>query len=285
MKIGLNLWVWTSPFNTDRDLPLFGKVKSFGGEVIEFGLEDDVKVDPQVLRRELEAHQLGCSIIGIFSPERDLASMDAACRQRAIDYTLRGLDLAAASGAAIFSGSVAGVGGEQGLSAVQWQECIRRAADELEPLGQYAAKLGVRLGVEILNRYENNLLNTAAQARKLVDLVQSPAVGIHLDSFHMNIEETDMMEAVALAGDRLFHLHGSDSHRGTPGDGHVPWDRLGQALQKINFQGFVVIESFNPAGRLAPLARLWRPLADSQDELARQGLEFLQEILRRKQVE
>ena len=279
MKIGINLWVWTSPFSTTRDLPLLGKVKSLGGSVIEFGLEDDVTVDTHALRRELAAHELGCSIIGLFSPERDLSSEDAKSRSRALEYSKRGLDICAEAGASIFSGSVAGVGGEKGLSASQWQARIQRAAEGLEQLGEHAAKVGVRFGVEVLNRYENNLINTAKQARQLIELVQSSFVGIHLDSFHMNIEEEDIASAIHLAGDKLFHLHGSDSHRGIPGEGHVPWGQVASALQKIRYNGYVVIESFNPEGRLAPLARLWRPLSDSQDTLALQGLAFLRENL------
>jgi D-psicose/D-tagatose/L-ribulose 3-epimerase len=171
------------------------------------------------------------------------------------------------------------VGGEKALSASQWKVRIQRAAEGLDLLGEHAAKVGVRLGVEVLNRYENNLINTAKQARQLIELVQSTSVGIHLDSFHMNIEEEDIAGAIHLAGDKLFHLHGSDSHRGIPGEGHVPWGQVASALKKIQYNGYVVIESFNPEGRLAPLARLWRPLSDSQDALARQGLAFLRENL------
>ena len=279
MKIGINLWVWTSPFSTKRDLHLLRKVKSLGGSVIEFGLEDDATIDTAALRRELAAHELDCSIIGLFSPERDLSSEDAKFRSRASEYATRGLDICAEVGASIFSGSVAGVGGERGLSAGQWQAKIQRAAESLVQLGQHASKIGVRLGVEVLNRYENNLINTAKQARQLIELVQSSSVGIHLDSFHMNIEEEDMAGAINLAGDKLFHLHGSDSHRGIPGKGHVPWGQVASALQKIQYKGYVVIESFDPEGRLAPLARLWRPLSDTQDALARQGLDFLRESL------
>lgn len=279
MKIGINLWVWTSPFSSKRDLHLLGKVKSFGGSVVEFGFEDDATIDTSTLRRELAAHALGCSIIGMFGPERDLSSEEPKSRSRALEYAKRGLDICAEAGASIFSGSVAGVGGGKALSASQWQTGIRRVAEGLDLLGEHAAKVGVRIGVEVLNRYENNLINTARQARCLIELVQSPFVGIHLDTFHMNIEEEGIAGAIALAGDKLFHLHGSDSHRGIPGEGHVPWGQVADALQKIRYKGYVVIESFNPEGRLAPLARLWRPLADSQDALARQGLDFLRESL------
>src|SRR5580765_4199655 len=140
MKIGINLWVWTSPFSTKRDLSLLGKVKSMGGSVVEFGLEDDATIDPHALRTELAAHELGCSIIGLFNPERDLSSEDANSRKRALEYAKRGLDICAEVGAAIFSGAVAGVGGERGLSARQWQASIQRAAEGLDQLGRHANK-------------------------------------------------------------------------------------------------------------------------------------------------
>jgi len=280
MKIGLNLWVWTSPFNTRRDLELLGKVKSWGGEVVEFALEDDATIDTIALRSELGNQDLGCSIIGLFNPERDLSSEDASSRRRAIDYAKRGLDIGAEVGAAIFTGSVAGVAGEKRLSAKEWGSRIQTAAEGLNQLGHHATKVGVRLGVEVLNRYENNLINTAEQALRLLDLVHSTSAGIHLDCFHMNIEEQNMVEAIRQAGGKLFHLHGSESHRGTPGAGHVPWAEVAMALGEIGYEGYVVIESFNPDGRLAPLARFWRPLFESQEGLARQGLACLREHLR-----
>ena len=86
--------------------------------------------------------------------------------------------------------------------------------------------------MEILNRYESNLVTTAAEARELMDQVGHPAVGIHLDCFHMSIEETDLGEAIRAAGDKLYHLHASASHRGTPGGGHQPWAEVAQALRE-----------------------------------------------------
>ena len=133
--------------------------------------------------------------------------------------------------------------------------------------------------MEILNRYESNLVTTVAEAREFIDRVGHAAVGIHLDCFHMSIEETDLGEAIRAAGDKLYHLHASASDRGTPGEGHLPWAEIAQALKDIDYRGYAIIESFNPAGRLAHLARAWRPYAGSQDELARRGLAFLKSVL------
>ena len=96
----------------------------------------------------------------------------------------------------------------------------------------------------------------------------------------MNIEEGSIAGAIRTAGDKLFHLHASDSHRGAPGDGHIQWNDVAGALQQIQYSQAVVFESFSPYGRLGPLARIWLPFADSQDALARAGLTFLNGALR-----
>jgi D-psicose/D-tagatose/L-ribulose 3-epimerase len=281
MKPGLNLWIWESPFRTDRHLGLLAKVKALRGEVVEFALEEGGLVEAPVLRRTLAEQGLSCSIIGLFGTDRDLSSPDEGQRQRGVEYARKGLELSAEVGAAVFSGACVGVGGTELLPDSERRTRYHHAAESLHQIGEYAAQVGVRFCVEILNRYEDNILNTAAQACELMDMTDHPAVGIHLDTFHMNIEEGSMGQALRLAGDRLFHLHASDTHRGTPGRGHLPWGEVAEALQQINYGGFAVIESFNPTGRLAPRARSWRAYAESQDILAAEGLAFLWETLRK----
>jgi len=279
MKIGLNLWVWESPFRTDRHLGLLEKAKALRAEAVEFALEEGGLVEAPILRRALAEQALGCSIIGMFGTERDLSSPDANVRQKGMDYARKSLELCAEVGAAVFSGACVGAGGSELVSDAERLTRYKIASERLHEIGEFAAQVGVPFCVEILNRYEDSILNTSAQACGLMDMTGHPSVGIHLDTFHMNMEESSMGEALRLAGNRLFHLHASESHRGTPGGGYVPWKEVAEALQLFNYRGFAVIESFNPHGRLAPLARAWRPYAESQDLLAAQGLAFLWETL------
>jgi D-psicose/D-tagatose/L-ribulose 3-epimerase len=181
-------------------------------------------------------------------------------------------------GATIFTGSVAGVAGKELLSDRARQTRLQYAAESLQQIGQNTAA-GVRLGVEVLNRYENNLINTAQQARELIELTNHPAVGIHLDSFHMNIEERCPGDAIRLAGEKLFHFHSSESHRGTPGEGHVEWEEIAKALREVKYDGYAVIESVHPEGRMAALAHFWRPLMKSPENLAGDGITFLKRVL------
>ena len=279
VKIGINAWVWVSPFSSERDLGLIGKVRTLGGQTFEFAIEDDSVIDSPAVRRTLEDEGLGCSIVGTFGPAFDLSSEDPAVRRLGIDHARRCLDTSAMVGASLFTGATVGAGGTDLLSEPTRQARLGYAADGLREVGEHAAEVGLPFAIEVLNRYENNLLNTALQARQLIDLVDHPSVGIHLDSFHMSLEESNLGDAIRIAGDRLIHFHGSESHRGTPGGGLVPWDDVSAALSEINYDRYIVIESFNPSGRRAPRVRIWRPLAESQDALAKEGLAFLRASL------
>ena len=206
MKFGLNLWIWDAPFRTDKHMALIPQVRALGGEVVEFALEDDAVVDTKLLRRSLADEGLACSVVGLFGPDRDLSSDDANARRDGLDYARRCIDVCAGVGATIFTGAVAGVGGKALLSDEARPARFDRTAQSLRELGDYASQAGVRVTVEILNRYESNFLTTAAQGRQLIDLTAHPAVGIHLDSFHMNLEENNLGDAIRLAGDKLIHV-------------------------------------------------------------------------------
>jgi D-psicose/D-tagatose/L-ribulose 3-epimerase len=281
MKIGVNLWVWESPFRTDRHLGLLEKAKSMRAEAVEFALEEGGVVEAPILRRALADQALGCSIIGMFGTERDLSSPDPSTRQKGMDYARKSLEICAEVGAAVFSGACVGAGGSEWLANTERLTRYKYAAEFLYKIGELSAQARVPFCVEVLNRYEDSILNTSAQACELMDMTAHPSVGFHLDTFHMSMEEESLGDAIRLAGKHLFHLHASESQRGTPGTGIVPWREVAEALRQIDYRGFATIESFNPHGRLAPMARAWHPYAESQDTLARNGLAFLSEALRK----
>jgi D-psicose/D-tagatose/L-ribulose 3-epimerase len=280
MKIGLNLWVWESPFRTDRHLGLLAKAKSLGAEAIEIALEEGGVIEGAILRRALESNGLGCSAIGMFGTARDLSSPDASTREKGLEYARKSFEVCAEAGISVFSGACVGAGGSEWLSNDERLSRYKRAAECLHKIGEMAAKAAVPFCVEVLNRYEDSILNTSAQGCELMKMTAHPAVGFHLDTFHMSMEENFLGDAIRRAGKHLFHLHASESQRGTPGSGNVAWNEVAKALREIDYQGFATIESFNPQGRLAPMARAWHPYAESQDKLAREGIAFLRKTLR-----
>jgi len=143
-------------------------------------------------------------------------------------------------------------------------------------IARFAQDYGVTLGIEAVNRYETYFINTAEQALRFVNLVGEPNVGVHLDTFHMNIEEKSLPEAVRTAGSKLVHLHVIENDRGIPGTGHVSWDPLFAALAEIKYARCAGLETFLVATpQIASLTHVWRKLAPDGDTLTREGLAFL----------
>jgi D-psicose/D-tagatose/L-ribulose 3-epimerase len=152
----------------------------------------------------------------------------------------------------------------------------------LKELAKYAESKGVQICVEPLNRFETDFLNTCDQALKLLKAVNSPALKLHLDTFHMNIEEKNQAAAILKAGKHLAHFHACGSDRGTPGNDHIDWKPIVAALKKIKYQGDVVIESFTTDVKvIARAAAIWRKMEPTRDEIATKGLTNLNKFFKR----
>ena len=168
-----------------------------------------------------------------------------------------------------------------------WQQTASERAYDLDilvlnlrSLAEYAGDRGIVMGVEPLNRFETSFINLSDQVIEVVDRVDHPSCAIMLDTFHMNIEQKSLGDAIRAAGPRLVHLHSCENDRGAPGSGNVDWNGVAQALKDINYDGPVVIESFTPDVKsIARAAAIWRPLADSSDSLAIEGQAFLRGLL------
>lgn len=129
-----------------------------------------------------------------------------------------------------------------------------------------------------MNRYENHLLNTAEQAVALVERIGADNIFIHLDTFHMNMEEKGIANGIIAARNHLKYMHMSESDRGTPGFGNVAWDEVFSALAAIDFKGVLTLESFAAMPQeMAGAISTWRPVAPSADEVLDKGLAFLRD--------
>ncbi|HCN84558.1 MAG TPA: xylose isomerase, partial [Sphingobacteriaceae bacterium] len=160
---------------------------------------------------------------------------------------------------------------------VQWDRVVRH----FRTLSAYAEKLGVKMAIEPLNRYETDFINTCDQALKMINDVGSDALTVLLDSYHMNIEEKDPAKAILKAGSKLGHFHACGSDRGTPGGDQTNWGSIHAALEKINYSGSVVIESFTTDVKvIAKAASIWRDFEPSQEDIAVNGLRFLKSLFK-----
>jgi D-psicose/D-tagatose/L-ribulose 3-epimerase len=280
-QIGVNAWVWTSPVNTEAFAKLAPRVKEMGFDLIEFGVEGTSDLDYRRAAAIARDHGLGASVCAAMGPGRDLIDPDESVRTSSAEYVRHCIDAAQVLGGANVIGPL--------YSAVGrcWQQTPdERARDmdilvtQLKALSKYAGDRGVVLCVEPLNRFETSFLNLSEQAIEVVDRVDHPSCGILLDTFHMNIEEKSIGDAIRAAGPRLRHVHTCENDRGAPGSGHVPWDEVASACRDIGFDGPFVIESFTSAVKsIARAAAIWRAFAPTQDALAQDGLRYLRGLL------
>ena len=273
--IGVNAWVWVSPPTTKTVAALAPRVKAMGFDLLELGLENPGDWDPERLAEVFAANGLGATVCAAMGPDRDLTDPRTVAPTQ--DYVRTCIDAVAALGGTVVAGPLyTPVGKTWQMDAAERAATIGRLIEGLKPLGDYAGERGVTLGVEPLNRFETSVLNTAAQTMEVVDRLDSPSVGVLLDTFHMNIEEKDQAAAIRLVGDKLVHFHACGNDRGGPGADHIAWPEITDALRETGYAGPVVIESFTPDNQtIARAAAIWRPLATSQDALAEEGLAFL----------
>jgi len=279
MRLGANTWIWTSPFRTE-DVGLIHKIAEIGFDIAEVAIEDPSLVDTVVLKQAVREAGVSCIVCGAFGPDRDLGSDNATLRQNSLDYIRRLLAVCEEVGSPVLPGPAYASVGDTRLrtpeeSARRWNHVV----ENLQQVGREAGEAGVTLALEPLNRYETDLINTVEQALHLVESVGSPHVQIHLDTYHMNIEERDVPAAIRRAGKHVAHVHASASDRGAAGGDHIAWPGVRDALAAIDYRNAVVVESFTPGVKeIARAASIWRPLASTQDALATDSFAFLHNL-------
>ncbi len=280
MRFGINTFLFTSPF-TNASTKLFPQFKKWGFQTIEIPIEDPSHIDPAHVKRELDKNGLVCgSICACMGPGRDFRG-SAEDQKTAMDYCTQLIDQMAALGCPSLIGPVYSVVGKaDAVEPAQKKKEWALVVKNLKQLAKYAEKKKVQICVEPLNRFETDFLNTVDQALKLVADVNSPALKIHLDTFHMNIEEKDQAKAIRKAGKLLGHFHACGSDRGTPGNDHIDWKPIAAALKSIKYNGDVVIESFTTDVKvIAKAAAIWRRMEPTTEEIAVKGLKFLKKTL------
>jgi len=280
MRLGINTFLFTSPF-TNRNTKLFAQFKKWGFETVEIPVEELSHVDPARLKRELDKAGMACgSICACLGPDRDLRGTPKQ-QKTALTYMMGLIDQMVPLGCPALIGPVySAVGRADAVPPKEYRQQWRTVVQHLKTLARYAESKGKVICLEPLNRFETDFINTCDQALKMVADVGSPALKIHLDTFHMNIEEKDQAAAIRKAGRLLGHFHACGSDRGTPGGDHINWKSIAMALKDINYQNDVVIESFTTDVKvIARAAAIWRRIEPTRDEIAVKGWEFLQKTL------
>jgi D-psicose/D-tagatose/L-ribulose 3-epimerase len=274
MKFGMNMLLWTTHV-TERHLPEIELLKRLGYDLVEIPM---FRYDPDHYARLGEAiRAIGLEPLALTSRSREdnPISPDPAMRAHAVETGKLAIDCAVALGSPILTGpfhSTFGIFTGRGPTAEEWAWGV----EGMRALGGYAAGQGITLGLEFLNRFECYLLNTASDSSRFCADVGLDNVGTLYDTHHANIEEFDVGAAIRDNAARINHVHISENNRGTPGTGQVHWAATFDALHEIGYAGRLVVEAFAlDLPELTPIVKVWRPLFESEEQLARDALAFM----------
>lgn len=274
MKYGMNLLLWTGNV-TEEHYPLLDKIKAWGYDGAEIPAFSFDPAQYRGLRKKLDDIGLQCTTVTIVSKDANPVSPEANVRAAAVEHLKRAIDTNHTLGSKMMCGPYVSPVGQlvgRGRTADEW----RWAVEVFQKVAPHAQQAGVMLGLEGLNRFETYFVNCMADLAKLVDEVNHPSFRLMYDTFHANIEEKSIPDAIRTAGKRIIHVHISENDRSTPGEGHVHWDETFRTLKEIGYDGWMVVEAFGQAlPDLAAATCIWRRMFPSEEHLATNALRFM----------
>jgi D-psicose/D-tagatose/L-ribulose 3-epimerase len=274
LRYAAHAYAWTSSWSND-DLGMLARARDLGLDYVEIPLMEPDAVDAAAIRAAAAQADIGIVTSIAVTDHADPSSEDERIRAAATTLLNRCVDLTAEMGSILFSGVIYSAIGRR-LDRSPDEGDYARSAAVLKDVARRAAAHGITIAIEPVNRYETFLVNTAAQALELVRMIDEPNVAVHLDTFHMNIEEDDFHDAVASVTGELAHFHLVESHMGMLGHGTVDWDGVFRALAEADYRGIVGFESFSDINAAIRAGTpIWRDLAPSSDALVVEGLRFL----------
>jgi len=280
MEIGCHGLVWTGRFDAEGIRAAVRKTKEAGFDLIEFPLMDPFSFDVDTAKSALQEHGLRASASLGLSEATDVSSEDGAVVKAGEELLQRALEVLAELGATHLCGVL-----YSAMKKYMTPVTERGLANSQSVIGRVAERaehLGINVSLEVVNRYETNVLNTGRQALGYLENVKRENLGIHLDTYHMNIEESDMFSPVLDAGNVLHYVHIGESHRGYLGTGSVDFENFFKALRRIDYDGPIVFESFSSAVVSPDLSNtlgIWRNLWTDGADLGAHANAFIRDKL------
>lgn len=264
MKYGIYFAYWEKEWNADQK-SYISKVKKLGFDILEIScaMLKNISREELVEMREM-ARAEGVTLTAGYGPgpSENLANSDEAVVKNAVAFYTDILKKLEILDIHTLGGGIYSYWPVDYTKPIDKEGDWKRSVKNVRTVGKIAQACGVDYCLEVLNRFEGYLLNTCAECRQFVEEVDVPAVKIMLDTFHMNIEEDSMTEAILLAGDRLGHFHVGENNRRLPGKGNLPWYQIGSALRAIGYDKNVVMEPFvKSGGKVGSDIKVWRDLS------------------------
>ena len=273
MKFGMNLLLWTGELNDDL-APVLEMIKSAGYDGVEVPLFN-YDLDYQAWGKRLADMGLESTAVTIRGIDDNPISPDASVRQAGIEGNKRAIDCCAALGATHLVGPFHSALGEfsgAGPTSDEWKWGV----ESMRASAEHAGENNVVLAVECLNRFETYLLNTHADSARFAKEVDHDHCRIMYDTFHANIEEKNIADAIRAGGSMIAHVHISENDRSTPGSGNVAWDETFNTLKEIGYDGWLTVEAFGLAlPEIAAATKIWRRMYESEEQLTKDALAFM----------
>jgi D-psicose/D-tagatose/L-ribulose 3-epimerase len=270
MKYYMNLLLWGT--QVDESLfPTLELIKSIGFDGVEVPIFNPDPAHWYAWRKKLDDLGLERVCDTFCGVETNLISPDPAIRQAGLDYLKSCVDCALVLGSDKLMGpihSALGIFTGKPATEQEWTWGV----EGIQQLSQYADEMGVMICLEYLNRFELLLTSCTDELIRFVDEVNRPNCKIMFDTFHANIEEKNIGDAIRKMGNRIAFVQLSENDRSTPGKGNVDWEGTFQALKDIDYQDVISIEAFSMK---LPAANIWRQMFESEEVLMKEGLKFL----------
>ena len=276
MKFGFNLLLWTTHV-TDEHWPIVEKLKAAGYDGVEVPIFEGTASHYEALGRRLKDAGLASTGIGVMGSGGNAISPDAVARAKALDHLQWLIDCTVALG-----GDVAAWPFHQPLGQFsgKWPTAdeVKWCTEVHKEAARYAAKAGLKLSVEPLNRFECYFINSMEQAAALVKAVGEPNYGYLFDTFHSNIEDNDVPALIGKTIGAINHVHVSENNRGAPGSGHINFQAVFDALKRGGYDSWLTVESFgSPLPDLAAASKIWRRLFDKDSDVYEGGIKVMRE--------
>ena len=280
MNYGAHCYIFTDQWTNDS-LPILDQACRLGLDCFEISIGDDVSFNYSATRRHAE--QLGLELIvspGAAWPlEYDLASEDREERLAGLVWHKRQVDIAAQLGATAYAGALYGHTGVVKKRRPHPDE-YPWMAEGLHQLAAYGAQYGVEIVIEPMSHFRTHLVNTPAQAMRLLEAADHANLKILIDTYHMVTEITDYAAGLHLIGDQLWGIHACENNRGVPGRGIVPWPSIFKTLKVLSFDGYMMLESYNSSiDDFAYTRGMFHNVCPDADAFVTEGLQFLKQGL------
>jgi D-psicose/D-tagatose/L-ribulose 3-epimerase len=279
-KLGVDSFIWSEVFK-EKDLWILSKAKELGFEVLDLAIAYPDTFPLEAVKKERD--KVGIEVVTTTTLQHDgnIISPDPEIRKNGVRILKKAIDINNALGSKIFGG----------LNYAAWGYLTKKPRTQAEwdwgvtamtEVAKYAKETGdCTICFETVNRFESHFINIAADAVQYCKDIGTGNVKVHLDCFHMNVEEANFADAIRTCGkEYLGYFHTCENNRGIPGTGHVPWKEVFTTCKELGFFGPFVIESFDPSfTELSGMCAIWRTFAPTGEDLAVQGLANLKKII------